>query len=129
MTYTELGPETTPFVANDAVARCIEACLRCAEACEACADACLLEPDTLRLAYRLRSELGCAGACRATAQALRRSSIDDDDPALAQVSACAEVCRIAAETAQRYAVTHQACQTCVDACQACYEACLELIED
>ena len=50
-TVTEMLRTTPrgPFIQEDALAACIDACIDCAQSCVACADACLGEDDVKTL--------------------------------------------------------------------------------
>lgn len=112
---------------QEAVEACIAICHRCAAISEACADACMAEPTLDRLATQLRHELHTADVCRATAQALARRAEDADGAALAQVSACAEVCELSAAACERHTTTSELCTMCARACRECLAACLKLL--
>lgn len=112
---------------DDAAVKCMDLCFRCAAVCESCADACMTDPVLARLATTLRSQLSTAGVCRATARALGRRGTQAEDLAMAQVSACIEVCELSAAACDRYAMGHRLCRVCAAACRECREACEGLL--
>jgi len=131
MSATLLPPSpayTAPALDAEAVLACIDRCHRAVAACEACADESVLDPRMTWLASQLRSELNTAGVCRATARALTRRGQDVEDAALAQVSACAEVCALTVAGCRRYADADEVCRWCLRACRDCHAACVRLLE-
>jgi hypothetical protein len=112
---------------DDALARCVEACLDCSQTCTACADACIAEPkvDTLRQCIRLN--LDCADVCSAAGTIATRHIGTDRAVVSRILEACAAACKACGdECAKNRELKH--CAVCADACRTCEKACYEALD-
>ena len=112
---------------NEALARCIEACLACGLASTSCADACLAEEQLEPLVRCIRLNLDCADVCLATGRVLTRQTSFEPELARPLLDACAQACRICAEECERHADHHEHCRRCAEACRRCEQACEGLL--
>jgi len=110
---------------NDALVRCIEACLDCAQACTSCADACIGEADVAGLRQCIRANLDCADVCAATASIATRRTGSDERVVNAILGPCAEACKVCGDECERHAGHHEHCRVCAEACRICEQACRE----
>ena len=128
---TQAMIRTHPDVAgsvNDALVRCIEACLACAQTCVSCADACLAEKKVDQLRQCIRLNLDCADICDATSRIVSRQTAFEPEMARAALQACAEACRLCGEECEQHASHHEHCRVCAKACRRCEEACNSLLQ-
>jgi len=127
-TVTEMLRATPrgPFIQEDALARCIDACLDCAQACVACADACLGEDDVKLLARCIRLDLDCADVCETTGRVLSRQEQPDLELLRRATELCELACAKCAEECARHR-HHEHCRICEQSCHACQQACRQLL--
>jgi hypothetical protein len=71
----------------------------------------------------IRLDGACAVVCRATAAVVAAFEDAADAFTVAQIEACAQVCRACAEECLEHATMHEHCRVCADACRRCAEAC------
>lgn len=110
---------------NDALIRCIEACLDCAQTCTACADACLAESGVQDLRQCIRLNLDCADICAATASMASRRTGSNEKLLRQVVEACSLACGTCAQECEKHAGRHEHCRICADACRRCEAVCRE----
>ena len=109
------------------VEACAAACYECGGLCVACSDACLGEAHVHDLVCCIRTCLDCSDVCLATARIVSRLTKPSPMLLAAQLTACAEACRICAVECERHAAMHDHCRVCAEACRACEQACRALI--
>jgi hypothetical protein len=109
------------------VESCTTACYECGALCVACSDACLGEAHVHDLVCCIRTCLDCSDVCLATARIVSRLTKPSPMLLAAQLTACAEACRICAEECERHAAMHDHCRVCAEACRACERTCRALI--
>jgi hypothetical protein len=112
--------------ANEALARCVQACFVCTLTCTSCADACLAEEHVHELVRCIRLNLDCADACNATARMLARQTSSEQALTRSTLETCAQACRICAEECERHADDHEHCRVCAEVCRRCEQACKDL---
>lgn len=117
-----------PWVDDDVLARCIDACYDCAQTCTSCADACLGEENVAELLRCIRSNQDCADACAATGAMLSRRTEPDPRVLRLQVEACRAACDACGDECAHHAGHMEHCRVCADACRACERACGELLD-
>ncbi|MEV5434229.1 four-helix bundle copper-binding protein [Streptomyces sp. NPDC052701] len=120
-------PADLGSVDQQAMARCIEACLACAQACTACADTCLSEGMVGELAKCIRTDMDCADIRNAPAAVLSRHTGYDADITRAVLKACAPVCKACGDECAAHADVHEHCRVCAEACRRCEQACNDLL--
>lgn len=127
-TVTEMLRATPrgPFIQEDALARCIDACVDCAQSCVACADACLGEDDVKVLARCIRLDLDCSDVCETTGRLLSRQEQPDLELLRRAIELCELACRKCAEECARHR-HHEHCRICEQSCNACQQACRQLL--
>lgn len=113
--------------AQDALLRCIEACVECAQACTACADACLGEGMVAELVTCIRKNLDCADICATTGAVLSRQTAPDVATVRALLEACRTACASCAAECEQHADMHEHCRVCAESCRRCEQACTDLL--
>lgn len=116
-----------PMIDDDALARCIEACMRCAQTCVACADACVSEDQVEMLGRCIRLNLDCADICESADRILSRQQHADAELLRRTLELCVLACRICAEECDKHAGQHEHCRICAASCRSCEQACHELL--
>ncbi len=115
----------TPFLKDQTLAGCIDACFECAEVCAACGDACLEVQNLVRC---LRLTLDCADICETTGLMLCRQQQPDLELLRATVTLCRLATLRCAEECELHAADHEHCRICSDTCRRCEVACQRLLE-
>ena len=112
---------------EDLLVRCVTACMQCPLTCTACSDACLAEDDLVDLVGCIRTSLGCAVMCDATAKILTRQTEADVMVAGAALSACLAAIVACAEECERHAAHHKHCEISASVCRDAEMACRNLL--
>ena len=114
--------------ADDALARCVEACYDCAQSCTACMDACLGEEDVKPLIQCIRLNLDCADVCAAAGAVISRRTGNNREVTMAMLDACALACNVCGQECDMHGVEHEHCRVCAEVCHRCEEACAEALQ-
>jgi hypothetical protein len=117
-----------PFIRENGLAECIEACFDCAQACVACADACLGEQNVTSLLKCIRLNLDCADVCECTGRLLSRQQQPDLELLRNALELCRFACNKCAAECLRHAGMHEHCRLCGESCRGCEDACARLLE-